>query len=293
MRPAPRATCLGLLAVLGAALLGGCATTPSFSAMTGLPSPSTVLSMGDSDLERTWRAATVALPPFKGEAPPVFTMDTRRIERQLGDARGSRGFPTVIYLHGCTGLGAFEFLASLASAGFVVVAPDSMARRYRPLQCNPWSHTGTGNLFVFDFRMAELTFALQQLRSFDWVDRDNLFVVGVSEGGVPAALYRGDDVRARVIAQWTCQGPPIVRGIAAPPATPVLAVMRAGDPWYDRNNPAGAGNCGEFLSGRPNSRAIVLPPGSGDGHDVLRDAAAVRDIVGFLVAEARRPLANR
>lgn len=275
------------------ALIAACTTTPSFTAMTGLPSPSTVLSMGDSDLERTWSGATVALPPLRGEAPLVVGMGSRRIERHLAAFQANRGFPTVVYLHGCTGLGAFEFLESLAAAGFVVVAPDSMARRYRPLQCNPWSHTGTGNLFVFDFRMAELSYALQQLRALDWVDRDKLFVVGVSEGGVPAALYRGDDLRARVIAQWTCQGPAVVRGIAAPPHTPVLSVIRAGDPWYGQAAAARPGDCGEFLLGRPDSRALVLPAGGGDGHDVLRDPVAVREIVGFLTAQARRPVAQR
>ena len=271
------------------ALLGGCATTPSFSALTGLPSPSTMLSLGDSDLERTWSGATVALPPLRGEAPLVIGMSSRRIERHLAAFQANRGFPTVIYLHGCTGLGAFEFLESLAAAGFVVVAPDSMARRFRPLQCNPWSHTGTGNLFVFDFRLAELSFALQQLRALDWVDRANLYVVGVSEGGVPAALYRGDEFRGRVIAQWTCQGPAVVRGIAAPPQIPVLSVIRAGDPWYGRAG-GSPGDCGEFLLGRPDSRALVLPAdGRGDGHDVLRDPVAVREIVGFLGALARRP----
>src|SRR5207244_2723451 len=191
-----------LFALLFLAACGG----PSFSALTGLASPSTMLSAGDSDLERTWQEATVALPPLKGEAPPVFTMSQRRIERHLAGFQANRGFPVVVYLHGCTGLGAIEFLEVLAKAGFVVVAPDSMARRWRPLQCNPWSHGSTGNLFVFDFRMAELSYALQQLRQFDWVDRDNLYLVGVSEGGVAAALYRGDDVKARVIAQWNCQG---------------------------------------------------------------------------------------
>ena len=269
-------------------LLAAC-SGPQFSSLTGLPSPSTMLSMGDSDLERTWSHATVALPPLKGETPPVFTMDGRRIERHLAGFQAGRGFPVVIYLHGCTGLGAYEFLEALARAGFVVVAPDSMARRWRPLQCNPWGHNSTGNMFVFDFRMEELSYALQQLRGFAWADQDNLYLVGVSEGGVAAALYRGDEVKARVIAQWNCQGPAVMRGIAAPPQTPILSVVRGGDPWYERMRP----DCGEFLAGRPGSRSLVLPAGGSDGHDVLRDPSALAEIVAFLTGEARRGLSAR
>lgn len=276
----------GLLLALG---LAGCGPSPSFSSLTGLPSPSTVLSMGDSDLERTWSNATVVLPPLRGEAPPVLNPGSRRIERHLAGFQAGRGFPTVIYMHGCTGLSVVGFLEQIASAGFVVIAPDSMARRYRPLQCNPWNHGPTGNLFVFDFRLAELSYALQQLRGFDWVDRDNLYLIGVSEGGVAAAVYRGDEVRARVILQWDCQGPAVMRGIAAPPQTPVLAMLRSGDPWYSRGG-AGAAprHCGEFFGYRPDSRSAVLPAGGADGHDLLGDPAVVREIVGFLAGQVRR-----
>jgi dienelactone hydrolase len=272
-------------------LLAGCSATPSFSSLTGLPSPSTVLSLGDSDLERTWSNATIVLPPLKGEGPPVLAAGSRRIDRHLAAFQASRGFPTVIYLHGCTGLSVVRFLEQIASAGFVVVAPDSMARRYRPLQCNPWSHTPTGNLFVFDFRMAELSFALQQLRQLDWVDHSNIYLVGVSEGGVIAALYRGDDVRARVILQWNCQGPAVMRGIAAPPQTPVLALLRTGDPWYWRGPGAGR-DCSEFLLGRPESRSLLLAQGGGDGHEIVNDPDAVQQVLGFLVGQVRRNTAN-
>jgi dienelactone hydrolase len=273
--------------LLASLLLAGCSATPSFSTLTGLPSPSTMLSMGDSDLERTWTSATVVLPPLKGEAPPVLNPGSRRIERHLAAFQPTRGFPTVIYLHGCTGLSVVRFLEQIANAGFVVVAPDSMARRYRPLQCNPWSHTPTGNLFVFDFRLAELSFALQQLRHLDWVDHGNIYLIGVSEGGVAAALYRGDDVRGRVILQWNCQGPAVMRGIAAPPQTPVLAMLRSSDPWYGRG--AGAGrDCSEFLLGRPDSRASLLPQGGADGHDLVSDPAVLQQILGFLTGQVRR-----
>jgi dienelactone hydrolase len=276
---------LGLLLLL----LAGCSTTPSFSSLTGLPSPSTMLSMGDSDLERTWSNATIVLPPLRGEASPVLNPASRRIDRHLAAFQATRGFPTVIYMHGCTGLSVIGFLEQIASAGFVVVAPDSMARRYRPLQCNPWNHGPTGNLFVFDFRLAELSYALQQLRGLDWVDRDNLYLVGVSEGGVAAAIYRGDDVRARVILQWDCQGPAVMRGIAAPPQTPVLTMLRTGDPWYSRGVATAAPrHCGEFLGFRPESRSVVLPAGGADGHDLLGDSAVVREIVAFLSSQVRR-----
>lgn len=233
-----------------------------------------------SDLERTWQAAYVTLPPFAGADPVAGRLADVGADVHLAALGGERRWPVIVYLHGCTGIGSFDFFDSLARAGFVVIAPDSMARRYRPLQCNPRTRTGGYNLFVYDFRQAEISFSLQQLLARRWADPDNLFLMGVSEGAVAAALYRGDSFRARVIAQWTCQGAPLVRGIDAPPETPILAVVRVADPWYDAAHTIDQhGNCGEFMQGRPGSRSIVA---DGNHHDILSDPALVEEIVAFL-----------
>lgn len=239
-----------------------------------------------SDLELTWARAVVALPGGEGEEPLVTTMDSRPMAARLARSAVGRKLPVVLYLHGCTGIERRDFLADLARAGYAVIAPDSMARRFRPLQCDPETRTGGYNLFVYDFRQAEISYALQRMAALDWVDGANLFLVGVSEGGVAAALYRGDDFNARVIAQWTCVGAPIVRGIAAPPDTPILAIVRADDPWYAgrRTGPRQAvsqqGHCGRFAAGRPALRSIVIE--AGQGHDALAVPGSVREIVDFL-----------
>ena len=92
--------------------------------------------------------------------------------------------------------------------------------------------------------------------------------MGVSEGAVAAALYGGEEFRARVLFQWTCQGAPLVRGLAAPLNEPILAIVNRGDPWYDEAHTVGqSGHCGSFFGPRANSESIVLDrPGI---HDVL------------------------
>lgn len=233
-----------------------------------------------SDLERTWDEAILVLPANNGEEPSVENLKNVKITTELARIAPGRRWPVVVYMHGCTGIGNFSFFQRIARAGYVVVAPNSMARRYRPLQCDPRSKTGGYNLFVYDFRMAEISYALQQLSQAPWSDSENLFLIGASEGGVAAALYRGNAFNARIIAQWTCQGAPLVRGIAAPPETPVLSVVRADDPWYDPTRAVNQrGDCGTFLNGRPESRSIVA---RGTEHDVLKDVQLVQQMVEFL-----------
>ena len=236
-----------------------------------------------SDLELTWDNAVIALPARGSRAVQLGTIEGIDLAARLATLAQGDKLPVVLYLHGCTGIGNYDFFETLAGAGYVVIAPDSMARRFRPLQCEPDSRTGGFNLFVYDFRQAEIGYALDRLGELEAIDGRNLFLVGTSEGAVATALYHGDEFRARVIAQWTCTGVPRVRGIAAPPETPILAIVRADDPWYDSPRaPDQAGDCGAFMKDRPRSRSIVLK--GGEGHDVFADPDNVRAILAFLGA---------
>jgi dienelactone hydrolase len=239
---------------------------------------------GDADLQRTWHQALVVLPQSAGTVVPVsIRQSSSAVARHMSKFPRGTKFPTVVFMHGCTGIGNLRFLEDLARQGYAVVAPDSFARRYRPLQCDPKTSRGGSNLFVYDFRSAELTYALERLPDLPWVDLDNLFLVGASEGAVTAALFRGDVFNARVIAQWTCTGAPLVAGIGAPRRTPVLAIVREDDPYYAAaNTPGQQGHCGFYLTDRANSQSLIVRAGSGGAaHDVLSDSGAVAAILKF------------
>jgi dienelactone hydrolase len=232
-----------------------------------------------SDLELTWYQAQSAVPETLGGGI-AFLSEPSRKER-LESA--GRKFPVVVYMHGCTGIGDSDrnLMRTLAKAGYVVVAPNSMARKYRPLQCASWNKEGGFNLFVFDFRQEEINFALQQMAGNAWADWDNLFIVGVSEGGLAAAHFRGGLFKARVITQWTCHGSTWVRGIDGPEDTPVLAVVRKDDPWYNSASGKQKGDCSAYFGDkRPGSESIVLEEGK--GHDVIDDEGVAQRIVQFL-----------
>ena len=243
-----------------------------------------------SDLERTWTEALVIFPAEAGRSARVTRMKSVLAgpsgrPTNHGADRYERPFPTVLYLHGCTGLGEAgrDFMVWLAGLGYAVVGPDSLARRYRPLQCDPKTRSGGYNLFVYEFRLAEVAYAVERLRALPWVDRDNLVLIGASEGGVAAALYRGDDFDARVILQWTCHGGPLIRGIAGPADIPVLAVVRANDPWYAPDRvPGQRGDCGAYFGDRGGSRSVVIE--AGEGHDVVGAREARAAVAEFLKA---------
>lgn len=235
------------------------------------------------DLLQTWSRATVVLPPLGTGAALITTVDSPAMQERLRRVPAGGKLPVVIYAHGCTGMGGLALLQALAEAGFVVVAPDSFARRYRPLQCDAQNQAGGRNLFVYDFRLEEIAYALDQLWLRSWTDWDHLMLVGASEGGVAAALYRGDEFAARVIMQWTCGGAPHVAGLAPGKQEPVLALLASNDPWYQR---VGGGNCGPLLGGRRDSQShLISVPG---GHELVSEPTAIRLVVEFLRRQAYR-----
>ena len=152
------------------------------------------------------------------------------------------------------------------------------------MQCNPKTKKGGKNLFIYDFRSAELTYALEKISEIPWVDYDNLFLFGASEGAVTAALFRGNVFNGRVIAQWTCTGAPLIEGIDAPKNEPILAIVKERDPWYASDNTISQdGNCGSFMQDRLNSKSIILKNATGeDPHNVFAGDESLFEIKKFI-----------
>lgn len=267
-----------LRAWLGCGLVLIVATACSTTAM---PPP------GQSDLELTWYKAPVAMPSGIGSDAKVTAVGDPAFQSAMASLKGRR-LPVVVYMHGCTGIEKSDrrLMRAVSRAGFLVIAPDSMARQYRPRQCKPRKKTGGFNLFVYDFRQAEINFALQQLRQSGWADTTNLFLVGSSEGGLAVALHRGAAFRARVITKWTCHGSHLVRGLSAPPDEPILAIVRQKDPWYDAEKTRQSGDCGAYFENRPGSRSWVLE--TGKGHNVFKEDEVTEGIVSFLARNRSR-----
>lgn len=255
-----------LTIVLAAALLGGgCATTATHDA---------------ADVERTWDKALVALP---------FSSPTSW-DRLLAAAPPNHRHPTVVYLHGCTGLSsvARRDMTLLARAGYAVIAPDSFARRYRPSNCEAEGTTGGTFPMAFALRHGEIRHAAARLRTVPWVDPAKVVLMGFSEGGIAVAAYDGDEFAAHVITGWTCHAPSdapqITTGVWAPHGKPVLAIVASADPWFVW--PGWRGHCGESVT-KARVESIVV---DATEHHVTWHPAASRALLAFL---ARQTSASR
>lgn len=237
-----------------------------------------VESLGPAAVEKTWERAYVYLP---ADANPLGTgvLGGRRDLSSIGLALEALAKgpprPVVVYLHGCGGFGnsGKTNAGMLAAAGFVVVAPDSFARPGRVKTCDGKTHSAAGPKGIYaeiiGWRLEELERALQGVKGFAWVDANNLFLFGHSQGSNAVAYYDGAAFKARVMTGTRCS-----RGYRAPVDEPALAVSSVEDPWF-RGRPV---KCLDYVG----STAIKVVMLEGKTHVTAREPEGRRAILEFL-----------
>ncbi len=236
-------------------------------------------------LAATWAKARFYLPATfnpTGTGPIGGGRNLGSIATALAAIPAGRKIPTVLYLHGCSGFGNSGSVNAmmLATAGYMVVAPDSFARPGRIRTCDGKRHVSivprAVNRRVRDMRVAEIRYALVRMKELPWVDQDNLFLFGHSQGATAASEYKGREFKARIVSGTRC-----TRGIGAPASEPMLAVFSTRDPWF--KNPR-TRNCRDRAKS-PKVEVLELP---GRDHLVARVPKARRAIVEFFARHTGR-----
>lgn len=241
-----------------------------------------------AETERAWQAALVRVPTAGGVvATTIADLPTAGLEQQPPR-------PTVIYLHGCSGIwpGTYRRIDFLAANGYAVIAPASLARLKYPQSCDVAGHRGGLYRQTLRMRQHDAAHAIEQARKLPWVDGDNLYLMGLSEGAIttatlaPAGAATG--VNARVVEGWTCHaGWHEYHGVNAPPSEPVLSLVAQDDPWF--RNDWNRGDCGRFLDPGNGSRSVVYEDETLRGrHELLADERVQREVLDFLLRHRHR-----
>lgn len=193
-------------------------------------------------------------------------------------------YPVVIFMHGCSGItaeGEVQWGKYLRDLGYVVLVPNSVARRDRGPVCDTTSAQHYGRDTYHRLRQQEIDFALEKVLSSGWARKDRVFLMGHSDGGVAAALTSRSEFRGIIISAWTCTTKyTAYTGIRSPKEVPVLSLMWSWDRWY----PSGhlSGTCESSLSGRRGSKHVTL---DGYGHNTYPSPVARQEVRTFLEAD--------
>ena len=235
------------------------------------------------ELDRTWDRAIVHLPAEPGRSDWITTE-----ELAARSAQSTQKLPTVIYLHGCSGIwsGTHQRMKFLADNGFLVIAPASLAREVYPRSCDV--ETRKAGLFrgTVVLRRNDAGHAIETARQLRIVDDSNMVLMGFSEGALTTVTFEAQNdrqrVRARVAEGWTCRAGWLeYKGVKAPENEPVLTLVGENDPWYQ--DQWTKGECTPFLNAQNGSRSIVYRDGAmKDKHGLLEFETARQDVLAFL-----------
>ncbi|UTW50332.1 hypothetical protein KFF05_10135 [bacterium SCSIO 12827] len=235
-------------------------------------------SLGPEAVEQTW---TRAFFYFPADANPIGNgviggqQDLGSVRLALDTLAKGAPRPVVVYLHGCGGFGnsGSTNAVMLAEAGFVVVAPDSFARPKRVRTCDSKTHSRAGPKGIYKnviaWRLEELDRALVGLKGFSWVDWNNIFLFGHSQGSNAVASYPGSAFKGRIMSGTRCS-----TGYHGPAEEPALAVYSENDPWR-KGRPI---KCLDYV-GTTGMQVLGL---AGDLHVVAKDPAAKARMLEFL-----------
>jgi poly(3-hydroxybutyrate) depolymerase len=233
------------------------------------------------DLDTSWERATVFVP---GEEFGRFTygfMGSQQVRDRLAALPAGRRYPLVIYLHDADGLTVNEngLMKEFEIENIAALFPNSMASRRRVSDC-----TGDGCAMspeVYLARRAEMIHAVSRARQLGWVDPDNIFLVGLGEGGAVVALWGAEvAVNAYAVASWTCTAPPQApwfEGLRTPLERPVLLLNSHATRWTGR--PGWDGSCAERSGEYERAASVVIDTAV---QNVFALAAGRRALIAFL-----------
>ena len=221
-----------LLAACTGLWLAGCVTTgPVERTFDGadVRIPKDIIEAHNLDFTAAFAAARAAAPG--GRRPQL---GKARLDVLAAKLPPGAKLPGVVYFHGCAGMVIpsqqhLDWLEGLE--GFVTIAPDSFARQ-RPVHCfSDYTVDISLSAEVGAMRQSEINHALRQVRAMPWVDRNNIFLMGHSQGASTVAGYRGEvRVRGRVLINGGCHD--VMGGDGLRAGEAVLSFTSGRDPWF-------------------------------------------------------------
>ena len=244
-----------------------------------------------AELDRSWQAAIVRVPTGRGKSKLTTVAGLAGLAPE-----GGVKYPTIIYLHGCSGFwsGTYERIEYFANNRYLVIAPASFARLKYPRSCDVDTYESGLYRRTLTMRQNDAGYAIQKAKELAIVDADRIALVGLSQGAITAVTFEAENdrqlVSARVAEGWTCHGGwTEYSGVNAPPDEPVLSLVGLNDPWFQ--NYWSKGSCSEYMNRNNGSKSVIYRTGPlANHHELLDFSLPRREVIRFLNKHLEMPL---
>lgn len=219
------------------------------------------------DVSKAWDSAVVYVP-------------SNALEKRVDSVKVPSPLPVVVFSHGCGGINDHErkWANYLKSENFIVVLPNSFGIPGRPTNCiATLPNRSVWRVPVDELRPAEAEYALLKIKEQDWADKNNIFLMGFSEGGMAVHNIKSEGYGAMIMSGFPCalRGP-----IKSSMDTPMLALNWKSDPDFVRND-GSYQQCSDkpYWKSRTKSHEVLL---DGRGHFNVDEPLARKAVLNFL-----------
>jgi dienelactone hydrolase len=188
-------------------------------------------------------------------------------------------YPVLIFLRGCTGLtdDSREWARTIKNFGFIVIQPDSFAIPGRRSNCDPTNDRRqiVEGFDSFKLRNQELRYARDELLKLAWLDKNKIYLMGHSEGGMTVSRTPVEGFRAVISSGFWCPKRLEIKHVDAP----FLFLNWEDDPWFRDQVTRNPKLCERLAKTRGATEQVLL---SGQGHDTSLSNEAKLAVKKFL-----------
>lgn len=238
------------------------------------------------NINDTYKYAYIGIPKGYGGLKKSYYGTFNKFKKKYPNFSFNKKIPTLFYMHGSIGFtkGIIFRKYIVENANFIFFAPDSFKIKNRPT----YSSEATMDEYttVHKLRQAEIKYNLEKLRKVSFIDFDNLFLMGNSEGGLAAAYYKGKEFKARIVTAFSCEDSYYIQDfkIGARKKDPFLNIIGTEDEYFANDSETNKhyevdGHATQALIKFKKAKVIILPKTK---HDLTLNPYVKEDIVNFL-----------
>lgn len=234
----------------------------------------------------TFKYAYVGLPKgFMGIKKPYFGQLYKFKKEFKNYNEYKEKFPLVLFIHGSKGLNKGTIYRKwIVEQGFIFISPNSLKIKNRPTYSTPDKLSSYEK--VHKLRQAEIVYNLKSILEFNFIDKNNMFLMGNSEGGLAAAFYKGNEFKGRIVTAYSCENSYYSKDfkIGAKKKDPFLNIIGTHDEFFSEKSEPNKdhevqGHCTKALKKYKNAKVVILAQTK---HDITENIYVKDDIINFL-----------
>jgi len=234
----------------------------------------------------TYRYAYVGFPKGFAGIKKAFYGSYDAFKNKYPNITTDQIYPTLLYMHGSSGLYRGEMYRKyiVEELGFIFFAPNSHKIKNRPFYKSPTKKSKYTK--VHKLRIAEIDYNYKKLSKLKFIDTQNIFLMGNSEGGLASAIFKSKKFSGRIITAFSCESSYFYKNfkLGSQKSEPFLNIIGTHDEFFSKDSKLNkdykvTGNGIEKLKNYKNAKVVILPKAK---HDLTLNIYVKDEILNFL-----------